>query len=223
MDFTKKDDAAYQALTDVVRGVDVGVLVNNVGRSHDIPVDFQETPIDEMEDILQVNINATLRVTHIVVPGLIKRKNGLILNIGSFAGLVPSPMLATYSASKSFLTTFSQALGQELKSKGVVVELVNTYFVVSAMSKIRRPTAMIPLPKAYVRSVLSRIGSNCGALGRPFTSTPYWAHALYDWAIGYANLLVPTVPLWINHKIHKDIRFRALRKKEREAAAAKKQ
>lgn len=73
MDFTKKDDAAYQGLADVVRGIDVGVLVNNVGRSHDIPVDFQETPIEEMEDILQVNINATLRVTHIVVPGLIKR------------------------------------------------------------------------------------------------------------------------------------------------------
>ncbi|KDQ13919.1 hypothetical protein BOTBODRAFT_145838 [Botryobasidium botryosum FD-172 SS1] len=201
MDFSKNDEAAYKAFAEVVREIDVGVLVNNVGRSHDAPVYFQDTEISEMDAIVQININATLRVTRIVVPGLINRKGGLILNIGSFAGHVPTPMVATYSATKGFLITFSQALGEELKSKGVVVELVNTYFVVSAMSKIRRPSAMVPLPKAYVRSVLSRVGSNCGALGRPFTSTPYWSHALFDWALGYASLLYPSLPLSINHII----------------------
>jgi len=223
MDFAKNDEAAYKAFADVVHGIDVGVLVNNVGRSHEQPVYFQDTPISEMEAIVQININATLHVTRIVVPSLVNRKSGLILNIGSFAGYVPTPMVATYSATKAFLTTFSQALGEELKSKGVVVELVNTYFVVSAMSKIRRPTAMIPLPKTYVRSVLSRIGSNCGALGRPYTSTPFWSHALFDWALGYVTLLRPSLPLSINHSMHKDILKRVLKKKEREAAAAKKE
>ena len=61
---------------------------------------------------------------------LLSRKRGLILNLGSFAGSTPSPMLATYSGSKAFLATWTQALGKEVESKGITVQLSNTYFVV---------------------------------------------------------------------------------------------
>jgi short-subunit dehydrogenase len=57
-------------------------------------------------------------------------KRGLILNIGSFAGAVPSPMLATYSGSKAFLATFTSALAEEVAKDNITVEHVNTYFVV---------------------------------------------------------------------------------------------
>lgn len=76
--------------------------------------------------------NATLKVTKLVVPGMIARKRGLILTVGSFASLIPSPLLAVYSGSKAFVSTWSQALGSELKGTGVEVELLNTYFVVSS-------------------------------------------------------------------------------------------
>ena len=58
------------------------------------------------------------------------RKCGLILNIGSFAGSIPSPMLATYSGTKAFLATFTSALAEEVKKDNIIVEHVNTYFVV---------------------------------------------------------------------------------------------
>ena len=58
------------------------------------------------------------------------RKRGLILNIGSFAGSIPSPMLATYSGTKAFLATFTSALAEEVKKDNIIVEHVNTYFVV---------------------------------------------------------------------------------------------
>jgi NAD(P)-dependent dehydrogenase (short-subunit alcohol dehydrogenase family) len=58
------------------------------------------------------------------------RKRGLVLNIGSFAGAVPSPMLATYSGTKAFLATFTSALAEEVRAHNIVVEHVNTYFVV---------------------------------------------------------------------------------------------
>ena len=58
------------------------------------------------------------------------RKRGLILNIGSFAGSIPSPMLATYSGTKAFLATFTSALAEEVKKDNITVEHVNTYFVV---------------------------------------------------------------------------------------------
>jgi len=63
-------------------------------------------------------------------PGMVERKRGLILSVGSFAALVPSPLLAVYSGSKAFLKTWSQALGSELEGTGVHVELLNAYFVV---------------------------------------------------------------------------------------------
>lgn len=131
---------------------------------------------------------------------------GLILNLGSFAGSAPSPMLATYSASKSFLRTFSQALSLELSPKGVVVEHSNTYFVVSAMSKIRRSSLMIPTPRSYVKSVLGKVA--------PGSMSPFWTHAVLEYVMG----LVPEgVVSWYMYGLHRDIRKRALRKKEREA------
>lgn len=58
------------------------------------------------------------------------RRRGLVLTLSSFAGAIPSPLLATYSASKAFLQTWSDALQAELKETGVDVECVSTYFVV---------------------------------------------------------------------------------------------
>jgi len=87
---------------------------------------------------------------------------------------------------------------------------------VSKLSKIRKASALIPQPADYVRSVLSKIGLACGAgfSGRPGTSTPYWSHALLDYAMTLIGL--PGVYIGYTHGLHKDIRRRALRKLERE-------
>lgn len=108
-------------------------------------------------------------MTKLVLPGMVARKRGLILSVGSFAALIPSPLLAVYSGSKAFLQTWSQALGSELEGSGVHVELLNAYFVVSSsivkvdrraytvskqtskLSKIRKSSWMIPTPATYVR------------------------------------------------------------------------
>jgi len=217
IDFSKNDDVSYDALTTTFNGLDIGVLVNNVGKSHTMPAYFMDTPNDEITDIIAVNINATLRVTRAISSGMVQRKRGLILNIGSFAGAVPSPMLATYSGTKAFLATFTSALAEEVKSHNVIVEHVNTYFVVSKLSKIRNSSALIPKPAAYVRSVLSKIGLPCGAgySGRPDTSTPYWSHALLDYTLTLIGL--PSVFISYTHNLHKSIRKRALKKVERDA------
>lgn len=53
------------------------------------------------------------------------------------------------------------------------------------MSKIRRANLTTPTPKDYVRSVLNKVGLSCGALwtGRPYVTTPYWSHAVIDYAM----------------------------------------
>lgn len=55
---------------------------------------------------------------------------------------------------------------------------------VSNMSKIRSPSASTPTAKVWVNSVLSRIGLSCGSNGRPYSSTPYWAHSIMDYFVG---------------------------------------
>ncbi|KAF8629872.1 hypothetical protein AX15_003231 [Amanita polypyramis BW_CC] len=219
IDFSIPDEAAYATLSGVLGDLNVGVLVNNVGKSHAIPTYFIDTPQSEMRDIVNVNVDATLRVTHAILPGMVQRKRGLILNVGSFCGAVPSPMLATYSGTKAFLATFSSALGEETKQHNIIVEHLNTYFVVSKMSKIRKASALVPTPAYYVRSVLSKIGLPCGAAhsGRPNTSTPHWSHALLDY--GMTLIGAPSLFISFTHRLHHDIRRRALRKMEREGKA----
>ncbi|GAA5916056.1 hypothetical protein JCM6882_008300 [Rhodosporidiobolus microsporus] len=210
--------ADYAALKAALDPLDVGVLINNVGKSYEEPTFFQDLPDQDMVDIVEININATMKVTKIVVPGMISRKRGLILTVGSFASLIPSPLLAVYSGSKAFVSTWSQALGSELKGTGVEVELLNTYFVVSKLSKIRRSSWMIPTPKTYVRSVLSKIGVHGGAVGQPHISTPYHGHAPVQWVVDHLF----SRQFWLNYnrKLHIDIRRRAIRKRERDAGKA---
>jgi len=217
IDFSTNHEAAYQSLATVCAPLDIGVLVNNVGRSHEMPTYFVDTPQKEINDILTINIHATLRMTSMILPGMIQRKRGLILNMGSFAGEVPSPMLATYSGSKAFLSTYTDALAEEVKQHNIVVEHVNAFYVVSKMSKLRKPSPMVPLPSTYVKCVLSKIGLACGAAfsDRPATCTPFWSHALTDYVVtlvGWKGLFIR-----YTHAMHKSIRMRALRKREREA------
>ncbi|BGP21783.1 hypothetical protein JCM10295v2_000658 [Rhodotorula toruloides] len=210
--------ADYAALKAALDPLDVGVLINNVGKSYEEPTFFQDLSDQDMTDIVEINVNATMKVTKLVIPGMISRKRGLILTVGSFASLIPSPLLAVYSGSKAFLSTWSQALGSELKGTGVEVELLNTYFVVSKLSKIRKSSWMIPTPKTYVRSVLSHIGVRGGAVGQPHISTPYHGHAPVQWVVDH--LFSRQFWLDYNRKLHLDIRKRVLRKREREAAKA---
>jgi len=211
-DFANHSEDAYESLAEECKDLDIGVLVNNVGKSHAMPADFVDTPKEELEHILAININGTLRATYIILPGMIKRKRGLILNIGSFAGATPTPMLATYSGSKAFLSSFTDALGEEVKEHNITAIHANTYFVVSKLSKIRKSSMFIPTPSVFVRSVLSKIGLSCGAAysGRPHTSTPYWSHALMDFVM--TTVLPKSFLIRSAHDMQKSVRIRALRK-----------
>ncbi|KAI8994060.1 3-ketoacyl-CoA reductase [Trametes punicea] len=219
MDFSKLEYAAqWNNLESELSGLDVGILVNNAGKSYQYPEDFHATNTKAMEDIVAINVASLVRLTKMILPGMVERKRGLIINMGSFSGVtIASPMLSTYAGTKAFLSCFSGSLAEEVRSKGIDVECVNTYFVVSNMSKIRKSSALIPTPKPFVRSVLSKIGLPCGALWtqRPGVVTPYWSHSLLDYVMNVIGWNMAYVRYTL--ALHKDIRRRALRKLEREA------
>jgi 17beta-estradiol 17-dehydrogenase / very-long-chain 3-oxoacyl-CoA reductase len=184
----------------------VSVLINNVGTSHDHPEYFTEASLETIENIINVNILNTLCLTRAVLPAMVDRHGGMILNLGSFSGETPIPLLQTYSASKSFLKTWSKALAAEVASQGVSVQLLNTYYVVSNMSKKKRPSMMVPTPERYVRAALRVAGQNDFC-------TPYPMHAmLYE--------LMALVPDWIMTRINlsmmRAVRQAALQKAKRQ-------
>jgi len=216
MDFARNDDIDYGRLKALLTDVDVSILVNNVGLSHSIPVPFVQTPHNEMTNIIVINCLGTLRITQLIAPGMISRKRGLIITMASFGGILPTPLLATYSGSKAFLQQWSTALGSELAPHGVRVQLVQSYLVTSAMSKIRRASAMVPTPKQFVRAALVKIGRSGGAQGIAYTSTPYWAHGLMHWGLlTFLGTMNKFVADW-NRGMHESVRKRALKKMDRE-------
>ena len=217
MDYAQNDDADFETLKAAVNELDVAVLINNVGKSHSIPTPFALTPEDEMADIININCHGTLRTTQLIVPGMQQRKRGLVLTMGSFGGLLPTPLLATYSGSKAFLQQWSTALGAELEPYGVTVELVQAYLITSAMSKVRRTSASIPDPRAFVKTVLGKIGRNGGSPGYAYSSSPYWSHGLMAWFLTSVAGVMNKVVLGQNRGMHESIRKRALRKAERES------
>jgi 17beta-estradiol 17-dehydrogenase / very-long-chain 3-oxoacyl-CoA reductase len=220
MDFARDDDADYAKLKALIDGLDVAILVNNVGQSHSMPVPFVQTPKDEMRDIITINCMGTLRVTQIVAPGMVQRKRGLIITMGSMGGTLPTPLLATYSGSKAFLQQWSTALGAELKPHGIDVELVISYMVTTAMSKIRKTSLFVPNPRNFVKATLRSIGLSGGAQGRAYTSTPFWGHALIQWWLENSVGLMNNVVVGQNMRMHQDIRKRALKKLERDSKKA---
>ncbi|KAI8323379.1 NAD(P)-binding protein, partial [Martensiomyces pterosporus] len=213
VDFAGVSADKWAEIAEVLNSVRVGVLVNNVGISYDFPMHVEDVSEETVDALVELNVRAMIKMTRIVLPQMKERKAGLILNNGSFAALIPSPFLAIYSGTKGFVQLFSQSLASEVSKQGIVVEHLQTYFVCSRMSKTRRPNFLIPLPKPYMKTVLAKIGVQGGS-SEPFTSIPYFSHALLAFV---AERIAPKqAALDYNYNLLSGLRKRALKKLERE-------
>ncbi|MDB6136398.1 MAG: short-chain dehydrogenase/reductase [Verrucomicrobiales bacterium] len=100
-------------------GLTVDHLVNNAG--HGRRGKSWEIPIEEDLSMIRLNIEAVLRLTKLLLPPMIDRKNGRILNTASIAGFEPGPLLNVYHSTKAFILSWSEALAIELEGTGVTV------------------------------------------------------------------------------------------------------
>ena len=104
----------------------VDVLVNNVGGNVGTGL-FVDTDPDTWQGDLDITFLAMLRMTHAVLPGMIARKAGRIVNIGSTAGIVGDYQLSVYSAAKSAVHGFTRVLAKEVGQHGITVNCVAPY------------------------------------------------------------------------------------------------
>jgi NAD(P)-dependent dehydrogenase (short-subunit alcohol dehydrogenase family) len=117
----------------------VDVLVNNAGRSMRRPLDQVVLRLDDLHRAMAVNYLGPARLTLLLVPGMTKRRDGQIVNVGTWTVPVgTSPRYAAYHASKAALDGFGRSLGAELAREGVHVTSVHFPLVHTPMSA---PTA----------------------------------------------------------------------------------
>ena len=121
------DLADADAPAEIVRRTDgaalaVDVLVNNAGFGAVGP--FATADPDTGRRMIRVNVEALTQLTRLLLPGMLARRRGRILNVASTAGFVPGPLMAVYYATKAYVISFSEALAEELRGSGVSVTVL---------------------------------------------------------------------------------------------------
>uniref|UniRef100_A0A8C8A9E7 3-ketoacyl-CoA reductase n=1 Tax=Otus sunia TaxID=257818 RepID=A0A8C8A9E7_9STRI len=196
-DFGEREDI-YSRIKAGLEGLEIGVLVNNVGMSYVYPEYFLDVP--DLDEVSAFVVPSSM--TRLVLPGMLERSKGVVLNISSATGMYPTALLTLYSATKAFIDFFSQGLHAEYKSKGIFVQSVLPYYVVTKSSKIRTPTFDKPTPETYVRAALGTVGLQSRTNG-------YLPHALIGWIF---SLLPTSTTISFIMNYNKDIRARYLKK-----------
>ncbi|WP_417621314.1 SDR family NAD(P)-dependent oxidoreductase [Parasphingorhabdus sp.] len=123
-------DAAQKILTAAEKIGPVDILVNNVGGNVGAGF-FADSDPETWQGDIDINFGTMLRMTHAVLPSMISRKTGAIVNIGSTAGIVGDYMLPLYSAMKAAVHGFTKILAKEVGQHGIRVNCVAPYGTMS--------------------------------------------------------------------------------------------
>jgi short-subunit dehydrogenase len=100
-------------------GIDVDVLVNNAGVGMLGP--FHELPLDRQVGMIQLNVTSLTALTRLMLPPMLARRRGGVLNVASTAAFQPGPLMAVYYATKAYVLSFSEALAEEVAGTGLQV------------------------------------------------------------------------------------------------------
>ncbi|WP_413577288.1 SDR family NAD(P)-dependent oxidoreductase [Bdellovibrio sp. HCB290] len=119
-DLSKRE--SVNSLLVQLQGTQIDILFNNAGQL--IGGLLESQPIDEICEMIQVNVSSLIQLTHGLLPGMLERKRGKVINVSSITAFMDLPANSTYAASKAAVAAFTQSLRVELKGTGVTTLLL---------------------------------------------------------------------------------------------------
>jgi hypothetical protein len=119
VDLSKPESPQHLAAWLQREGIEVDTLVNNAGFANF--GSFDALSLRAELDQIQLNVTAVTHLTKLLLPAMLSRGRGAVLNVASTSGFNPAPLMATYNATKAFVLYFTEALAAELKGSGVRV------------------------------------------------------------------------------------------------------
>ena len=159
-----RPEAAAKLLADVAGlGLEIETLINNAGFG--AAGTFAETPPERLLEMIDLNVRSLTELCRLVLPGMLERRRGAILNVASTAAFQAGPYSAVYYATKAYVLSLSEALYHESKGKGVRVTALcpgptATEFFEVAGSPDGRLARMATDPKAVVAAGLAGLARN---------------------------------------------------------------
>lgn len=171
VDFTKGQEI-YSEILLALEGLEITTLINNVGMSYPAPSYFHELEDKPCMDILNCNILSTTLMIKMLLPSMVARSHGFIINVGSLASEVSFPFLSLYAATKSFVDKLSNDLHLEYGNKGIFIQSLVPCSVATKMSHIQRPSFFVPSTEEFVSSALVDLAA------RKRRTPGYFAHSL---------------------------------------------
>ncbi|XP_055590922.1 very-long-chain 3-oxoacyl-CoA reductase-like [Uranotaenia lowii] len=206
VDFTS-GPSIYDEIRKQTAGLEIGILVNNVGISYPNPEYFLNIQEQDklIENLINCNIFSVTRMCQLFMPGMVERRKGVVINISSLSAIIAAPLLTVYAASKAFMDKFSDDLATEYAKHGIIVQSILPGPVATNMSKIRRSTWMACSPKTFASNALNTLG-----IARH--STGYYPHALFQLGIDFLAMISPSVSRKLTLKTMENIRARAIKK-----------
>ena len=119
LDLAKTNSAEDLFTLVTEKKLDVDVLVNNAGvGDHGL---FHRSKLSRNEEMINLNVLALTKLTHLFLPKMLENKNGKILNVASTAAFQAGPLMSVYYATKAFVLSFTEGLHEELRGTGVSV------------------------------------------------------------------------------------------------------
>ncbi|XP_034251632.1 inactive hydroxysteroid dehydrogenase-like protein 1 [Thrips palmi] len=163
----------YEQIAKELDALDVGVLLNNVGVLHGTPLYLSEMSESDVWDMINVNIGAMSMMTRIVLPSMLRRQRGIIVNLSSISSVQPLPLMGIYAASKAYIDSLSLALSEECRGSGVKVQSLTPWYLNTDMLHLspRSNPYLVPSPEMYAHHAIS-------TLGVVDHTTGYWIHGL---------------------------------------------
>ncbi|CAJ0939978.1 unnamed protein product, partial [Mesorhabditis belari] len=185
-DFTAETLEEYMPLLRALESLEVGILVNNVGMSYDYPDKLHKIfgGISKVHAMLHINIHPPTLLCMAVLPQMITRMSGVVINIGSASANHTMALWGAYSAAKKYVEWLTKILQKEYKSYGVTIQCVTPMKVATKASHAEK-SLIAPDPKSFVAYALRSVGLATITTGHPGHQLQSLIFSMPDWFLDF--------------------------------------